>query len=105
MPVMRGYPPGTPCWVDLSTSEPAAAAAFYTGLFGWESRTAPGGGEASYTFFAPAGTAPGAFPGRVVTGLMPRPGAERPATWNTYVSVTDIDTNAGLVTGAGGHGD
>ena len=53
MPVMREYPPGTPCWVDLSTSEPAAAVAFYSGLFGWESYTAPGGGEASYTFFAP----------------------------------------------------
>lgn len=102
MPMMRGYPPGTPCWVDLSTSEPAAAAAFYTGLFGWESRTAPGGGEASYTFLAPAGTAPEDFPGRVVTGLMPSPGAQRPATWNTYVSVTDIDATAGLVTGAGG---
>ena len=55
MPVITGFPPGTPCWVDLSTSEPAAAAAFCTGLFGWESCTDPDGGEASYTFFAPAG--------------------------------------------------
>ena len=34
---------------------------------------------------------------------MPSPGAERPATWNTSVSVTDIDATASLVTGAGGH--
>ena len=78
MPVMREYPPGTPCWVDLSTSEPAASLAFYTGLFGWASYAAPDGGDAAYTFFAPAGTAPADFPGRVVAALMPSPGAGRP---------------------------
>ncbi len=34
---------------------------------------------------------------------MPSLGAQRPATWNTYVSVTDIDATAGLVADAGGH--
>ena len=29
------YAPGTPSWVDLGTPDPAAAAAFYSGLFGW----------------------------------------------------------------------
>ena len=43
MPAIGEYPPGTPCWVDLSTSEPKASAAFYTGLFGWESAAGPGG--------------------------------------------------------------
>jgi hypothetical protein len=103
MPVMREYPPGTPCWVDLSTSEPAAAVAFYSALLGWESYAAPGGGEASYTFFAPAGTRPEDFHGRVVAGLMPSPDSGRPAAWNTYVSVTDIEATSALVTGAGGH--
>ena len=56
MPAMTAYPPGTPCWVDLSTSDPAASAAFYTGLFGWTALAAPPGGDAAYTFFAPAGT-------------------------------------------------
>ena len=64
MPAMTAYPPGTPCWVDLSTSDPAASAAFYTGLFGWTAQAAPPGGDAAYTFFAPAGTPPGEFHGR-----------------------------------------
>ena len=34
---------------------------------------------------------------------MPAPGPERPAAWNTYVSVTDIDATAALVAEAGGH--
>src|SRR3984957_15927013 len=102
MPVMREYPPGTPCWADLTTSEPAASLGFYTGLFGWASYAAPDDGGASYTFFAPAGTAPENFPGRVVAALMPSPGPERPAVWNTYVSVADIGATAALVTGAGG---
>ena len=102
MPVMSEYPPGAPCWVDLSTAEPAASLSFYTGLFGWASYAAPGGGDVAYTFFAPAGTAPPDFPGRVVAAMMPSPAAGRPAAWNTYVSVTDIDATAGKVTNAGG---
>lgn len=30
------YKHGTPCWVDLATTDPAGAKAFYAGLFGWE---------------------------------------------------------------------
>src|SRR4051812_49627120 len=31
------YPPGTPSWVDLTTSDVDAAAGFYGTLFGWDS--------------------------------------------------------------------
>ena len=30
------YPEGVPCWVDAMVPDPAAAQAFYAGLFGWE---------------------------------------------------------------------
>ena len=30
------YIPGVPCWIDTTQPDPAAAAAFYGGLFGWE---------------------------------------------------------------------
>lgn len=30
------WPVGTPCWVDLMTSDIGAAKEFYGGLFGWE---------------------------------------------------------------------
>ena len=102
MPAIREYPPGTPCWVDLSTSEPRASAAFYTALFGWEQAAAPEGGAAAYTFFAPAGTSPGDVPGRVVAGLMPDPDGERRSAWHTYVSVADAGVTAALVSQAGG---
>jgi uncharacterized protein len=102
MPAISEYPPGTPCWVDLSTAEPKASITFYTSLFGWEWATAPDGGEAAYTFFAPPGTAPADFPARVVAGLMPAPGPGRRAAWNTYVSVPDAAATAARVTGAGG---
>ena len=35
MGTRTGYAPGTFCWVDLSTSDPEAAKAFYAELFGW----------------------------------------------------------------------
>ena len=78
MPVMSEYPPGAPCWVDLSTAEPAASLSFYTGLFGWASYAAPGGGDAAYTFFAPAGRHRRTFPAGW-WWMMPSPAAGRPA--------------------------
>ncbi len=40
------YEPGTFCWVDLATTDPAAAKAFYGSLFGWTAAdTATGDGD------------------------------------------------------------
>ena len=36
MPRVERYRHGTPCWVDLATTDLAGAKAFYAGLFGWE---------------------------------------------------------------------
>ena len=36
MPVIDTFPPGTPVWVDLQSSDPEGAAAFYRDLFGWD---------------------------------------------------------------------
>jgi uncharacterized protein len=82
MPVMTEYPPGTPCWADLSTPDAGASGAFYGGLFGWETHSPPGSDATAYAFFGSAG-----------------PPA---ACWNTYVSVTDADATAALVSQAGG---
>jgi uncharacterized protein len=101
MPAMTEYPAGTPCWIDLSTTDPAASTAFYQGLFGWEAYSAPAAGGPAYTFFAPDGTRPADFPGQVVAGLMPNPGPGQSA-WNTYVAVADAAATATLVGQAGG---
>ena len=36
MAKVEQYKHGTPCWVDLATTDLAGARAFYAGLFGWE---------------------------------------------------------------------
>ncbi|HYT25105.1 MAG TPA: VOC family protein, partial [Actinomycetota bacterium] len=36
MAEVKSYAPGTPSWVDLMTSDPEGARAFYGELFGWE---------------------------------------------------------------------
>ena len=36
MPERTSYAPGTPSWIDLQTTDPAAAKQFYGALFGWE---------------------------------------------------------------------
>jgi len=42
------YPPGTFSWVDLGTTDVAAARTFYSGVFGWElDETDAGGGAAA----------------------------------------------------------
>jgi predicted enzyme related to lactoylglutathione lyase len=40
MAEFNGDEPGTPCWVDLGSTDPAMSWAFYTDLFGWEVREA-----------------------------------------------------------------
>jgi hypothetical protein len=42
------YEPGTFCWVDLATTDPAGAKAFYGALFGWETETAEENGQPVY---------------------------------------------------------
>ena len=102
MPVMREYPPGTPCWADLSTPDARASSAFYGGLFGWEVNSPAGSDAGAYAFFVPAGTPADEAPARLVAGLMPLTSEVQPAGWNTYVSVTDAAATAELVAEAGG---
>ena len=90
------YIPGVPCWVDTSQPDPAAAAEFYAGLFGWEldDRMPP--------------DAPGAYfmarlSGRDVAAIGSVPeGAPPMATWNTYIWVDSADETADKVRAAGG---
>jgi predicted enzyme related to lactoylglutathione lyase len=90
------YIPGVPCWVDTSQRDPAAAVAFYSGLFGWACEDAmPAGSESPY-FIARLGD------GEVgaIAGIAP--GAPAIATWNTYVWVENAEETAERVWTAGG---
>jgi hypothetical protein len=92
---MAEYAPGTPSWVDLSSSDADASAAFYGELMGWQA-TEPGPVEETggYRMFQQDG--------KNIGGLMPAMQEGQPTAWSTYVSVADADETATKVKDAGG---
>jgi uncharacterized protein len=96
MPERDGYIPGVPCWIDTSQRDPEAAAAFYSGLFGWELEDAmPPESEGTYLIARLRG-------GDVAAVASISEGAPPTATWNTYVWVQSADETAANVRDAGG---
>ncbi len=96
MPERDGYMPGVPCWVDASQPDPAAAVAFYRGLFGWEfDNSMPAGSEGVYYIATIRG-------GSVAAVSSVPAAAPADAMWNTYVSVVSADDTAAKVRDAGG---
>lgn len=90
------YIPGVPCWADAVHPDPAAAATFYSGLFGWtcEDRMPP---EAPGHYFMAT------VDGRDAAALGSIPdGAPPVATWNTYVWVDSADDACARAEAAGG---
>lgn len=92
------YPPGTFSWVDLATTDAAAAKSFYTDLFGWEMDDSDAGGGAIYTTCRIGGDAVcGLFEmseDRRATGARPN--------WTSYVTVADADAAAARAKELGG---
>lgn len=91
-----GYIRGVPCWVDTNQTDPAKAAEFYNGLFGWQLEDSmPDGADGSYLI--------GRIRGGDVAAVSSRPeGAPPVAAWNTYIWVDDADATAKQVVQAGG---
>jgi uncharacterized protein len=94
-----GYPPGSFCWVDLTTTEQVAAKAFYGGLFGWEAQDMPVGEGVFYSMQR--------LRGKDVAAISPQPQQQReagaPPAWNSYVSVEDADAVAERAKELGGN--
>jgi hypothetical protein len=86
--------PGAFTLNQLNTSDPDAALAFYTGLFGWRSKQV-GGDPAPYW---------GLFNGdRVNAGLMEMPpGLGAPPHWLVYFGSEGVDNDAGRIAELGG---
>jgi uncharacterized protein len=92
MTEVTAHAPGTPSWVDIGVPDIGEAAAFYTGLFGWE--TEDMGEEAGhYTMCKLRGKAVAAI------GPAMNPG---PPAWMTYITVASVDETAQRITDAGG---
>lgn len=98
MPTRTEYSHGVPSWVDLSTTDPAAAKAFYSALFDWTYEDNPTDQGGVYTMARKGGND--------AAGLSEQPAEQAqmgiPPMWNSYVSVDDLDATAAKVEGAGG---
>ena len=87
------YATGTPCWVDLFTSDPERSAAFYSALLGWELEDL-GEEHGGYTLAR--------LGGEPVAGLMRNTGASgSPDTWSTYFATDEIDATVAEAVDAG----
>lgn len=94
---VKRYLPGTPCWTDLATTDPAGAKAFYTALFGWAASDTPMGPDMVYTMLLKDG--------RRAAALFPMdPGSHggAPPHWQTYISVADVEAARARVETLGG---
>lgn len=91
---VTSYAPGAPAWVDLSTSDPEGARAFYRALFGWELAVGPDE-TGNYTMCL--------LDGLPVAGMNGQPAPEDMAPqWLTYLATEDADATAQRVTAHGG---
>jgi uncharacterized protein len=83
-----------PAWVDLSTSDAAAARAFYSTLFGWDIEVNK---DPLYGGYALA-----RIGGQDAAGIGPAMQAGQPSTWNVYLGTDDLEALSSKVTAAGG---
>ncbi|MFJ9419158.1 VOC family protein [Streptomyces sp. NPDC101227] len=95
--------PGSLGWIELYTSDSAAAQAFYQEIFGWTTQDIPlPGGGGTYTLIAPEGGGEERMHG----GIMGVPadllkGGGRPY-WHPVFGSSDCDATVALVTSNGG---
>ncbi|HXD27144.1 MAG TPA: VOC family protein [Arthrobacter sp.] len=86
---------GSPCWIDLMTSNPERARSFYATLFGW---TYEVGDQETYGGYVLASK-----DGHPVAGIMQNDGeAGTPDGWSTYLRVEDVDATVAAATTRGG---
>lgn len=99
MPRVESHDPGTPCWIDLATTDPATARAFYTEVFGWRAEDAPmPSGDGAYTLLYQGDAMVGAL--YEIAGPMKEAGV--PSHWKSYFAVEDVDASAEKVAALGG---
>lgn len=88
------WPDGTPCWIDLSTTDPTTAREFYAALFGWDWSPA----EEATGFYSGA-----SLDGRLVAGSNGIPVTDTPPTWTTYIAAGDVDATVDSAVRHGGN--
>ncbi|HJS48490.1 MAG TPA: VOC family protein, partial [Gemmatimonadales bacterium] len=98
MPSITAHAPGCFCWVELGTTDQAAAVGFYGSLLGWRAHDVCMGDGTFYTVFTLDGLDVAALYGlraeQRSKGIGPH--------WLPYVAVANADESAARVTGLGG---
>lgn len=95
MPTIETALPGSPCWIEIVSSDQAASAAFYTGLFGWTS-TEPNPEMGGYANFF--------LDGQIIAGMVPnRSDGVISDRWNTYLKAADAQAVTDATPEHGGH--
>jgi len=87
------WPPGVPCWTDLSTPDLSAARTFYEAVLGWSYQES--GEEYGGYVLAEVGGSP-------VAGLGPMQEGQQMSAWTLYLAAADADATAGRVGELGG---
>jgi predicted enzyme related to lactoylglutathione lyase len=82
------FAPGTPSWVDLGTTDVAAASSFYGALFGWTVRDL-GPDAGGYGMILKDG--------QQVAGIGPATDPDRGTSWAVYFDTADADATAARV--------
>jgi predicted enzyme related to lactoylglutathione lyase len=88
--------PGTFCWSELWTGDPAKAKTFHTSLFGWNTDIMPSLAGGDYTIFKT---------GEIGVGGMleiPKGHGDIPPHWLPYFAVADCDATVEKAKAAGG---
>jgi predicted enzyme related to lactoylglutathione lyase len=98
MGIRHSYQPGTPSYVELSSSDPEGAERFYLALFGWDVEHQPIGEDTIYRIVRQDG--------QRVAAISPQQPQQRdagvPSIWQTYITVEDADASLGRAGELGG---
>jgi uncharacterized protein len=92
------YAAGSFCWIELATSDQAAAKNFYQALFGWTPNDNPMGPNDFYTIFKLNGR-------DAAAGYTLRPDQRAqnvPPHWMLYIAVANVDASAAKAPQLGG---
>ncbi|GAA1920031.1 VOC family protein [Microbacterium aoyamense] len=89
--MLRTYPHGVPCWIQLDVADTSVASAFYGELFGWTFADAVPGEPGAYLFARIDGEDAGAIALKDADG-----------GWISFIACDDIDATCAAVERAGG---
>lgn len=87
---IESHAPGSFCWIELATTDQAAAKKFYSDLFGWAVIDSPMGPDGDYTMFKLNGRDAGA----AYTLRKEQRDQHVPPHWGVYIAVTNADQAA-----------